>query len=620
MSTQTGTIRTDVENIFPIIKKFLYSDHDIFLRELVSYAVDATQKLSTLSLSGVAKGDIGDTQIEIKLDEEAGTLTISDKGIGMTKEEVDKYINQIAFSSAQEFLDKYKDKTNIIGHFGLGFYSGFMVADQVEIHTLSFKENAEPVRWTCDGSPNYEISIGDRTERGTDIILHINEESKEFLQKSRIDELLNKYCRFLPVEIKFGENENKEKGEDGIETVEITDNIINNPKPAWKAKPADLSDEDYKNFYRELYPHTFDEPLFWIHLNVDHPFNLTGVLYFPKIKNNFEIQKNKIGLYSNQVFVTDNVEEIVPEFLQLLHGVLDSPDIPLNVSRSYLQSDPNVKRISSHITKKVAGKLHDIYKEDRNGFEEKWKDISVFVKYGMLSDGKFAEKGKSFLLLESVGGTYSTIEEYKENIKGLQTDKDGKLVLLYTTSPDGQHAYISAAKDKGYDVLKMDHVLDAHFVGYLEQNIENVSLKRVDADIVDKLIEKDEAVESVLSTEQEEKLVELVKAQVPESGVVVEVKAMAPDAMPATIVKPEMMRRMRDMSAYNGMSYMQDMPETYNLVLNGNHNSIQKIMDEKDADKQNSAIKQLHDLALLSQGMLKGEELTNFIKRSANLV
>ncbi len=622
MSTQTGTIRTDVENIFPIIKKFLYSDHDIFLRELVSNAVDATQKLSTLSLSGVAKGDIGDTKIEISIDEEAGTLTISDKGIGMTNEEVDKYINQIAFSSAQEFLDKYKDKTNIIGHFGLGFYSAFMVADKVEIHTLSYKykQKAKSVRWSCDGSPNYEISTGEKKERGTDITLHISEDSKEFLQKSRIEELLNKYCRFLPVEIKFGENEKKETAEDGIETVEITDNIINNPNPAWIKKPADLSDEDYKNFYKELYPHTFDEPLFWIHLNVDHPFKLTGVLYFPKIKNNFEIQKNKIGLYSNQVFVTDNVEEIVPEFLQLLHGVLDSPDIPLNVSRSYLQSDPNVKRISSHITKKVASKLHDIFKEDRTNFEEKWKDISVFVKYGMLSNEKFADKGKSFLLLESVDGTHSTIEEYKEKIKDLQTDKDGKLVLLYTTSPDGQHGYISAAKDKGYDVLKMDHVLDAHFVGYLEQNIENVSLKRVDADIVDKLVEKDEAVESVLSKEQEEKLVELVKTQVAESSVMVEVKAMAPDAMPVTIVKPEFMRRMRDMSAYNGMGHMAGMPESYNLVLNGNHESIQKILDEKDSEKQTGSIKQLHDLALLAQGMLKGEDLTNFIKRSANLL
>lgn len=619
MSTQTGSIRADVDNIFPIIKKFLYSDQEIFLRELVSNAVDACQKIETLSRSGESVGE-GKTRVEVKIDTEAKTLTISDSGIGMTKDELDKYINQVAFSSAQEFIEKYEDKASIIGHFGLGFYSAFMVADTVDIQTLSYKEGSEPVKWSCDGSPQYTMDTGVRTERGTDIILHINEESIEYLEKNRIETLLTKYCKFLPIEIKFGENENKETDESGIETIEIEDNIINNPNPDWTKQPRDLTDEDYKNFYHELYPTSFEEPLFWIHLNVDHPFKLTGILYFPKIKSNFEIQKNKIGLYSNQVFVTDNVEEIVPQFLQLLHGVIDSPDIPLNVSRSYLQSDPNVKRISSHITKKVASKLNDLFKKDREGYEQKWNDISVFIKYGMLSEEKFGEKAKDFLLLENTEGKFATIDEYKKNVEALQTDKEGKLVLLYTSDVEAQHSYISEAQAYGYDVLKMDHVIDSHFVGYLEQQVEGTSLRRVDSDIIDKLIEKDEKAESVLNEEQETTVLELFKTQMPESGVQVELKPMSPDALPITITKPEFMRRMREMSEYNGMGHMAGMPETYNLVVNSNHSIVQDLLAETDEGKQKGIIKQLHDLALLSQGMLKGNKLTDFIKRSVTMV
>ena len=620
MSTTTGTIRTDVENIFPIIKKFLYSDQEIFLRELVSNAVDATQKLNTLSLSGELKGEVGDTKIEVTVDKENKLLTISDKGIGMTAEEVDNYINRIAFSSAQEFLDKYKDKTSIIGHFGLGFYSAFMVADKVEIQTLSHKEGSEPVSWICDGSPNYEIGTGTRTERGTDIILHVGDEGKDYLENSKIEGLLNKYCRFLPVEIKFGEEEKKETAEDGIETVEIIDKIINNPDPAWTKKPAKLKDEDYVSFYKELYPHTFEDPLFWIHLNVDHPFKLTGVLYFPKIKSNFEVQKNKISLYCNQVFVTDNVEQIVPEFLQLLHGVIDSPDIPLNVSRSYLQSDPNVKRISNHITKKVAAKLHSLFKKERESFEAKWNDIGVFIKYGMLSEEKFADKAKDFLLLKNLEDKYFTIEEYKEKIKPLQTDKDDKLVILYTNNPEAQNSYIESATAKSYDVLVLDQIIDPHFISYIEQNIEGVSLKRVDADIADNLIDKDEKAESVLSEEQETALKDLFTTQLGQGAIQVDLKAMAPSEMPATIVQPEFMRRMKEMSEYNGMGSMGGFPNSYNLVVNTNHPTVSKLLVEKDSDKQNKLIKHLHELALLSQGMLTGKELTDFVKRNVEFI
>ena len=620
MSTTTGTIRTDVENIFPIIKKFLYSDQEIFLRELVSNAVDATQKLNTLSLSGELKGEVGDTKIEVTVDKENKLLTISDKGIGMTAEEVDNYINRIAFSSAQEFLDKYKDKTSIIGHFGLGFYSAFMVADKVEIQTLSHKEGSEPVSWICDGSPNYEIGTGTRTERGTDIILHVGDEGKDYLENSKIEGLLIKYCRFLPVEIKFGEEEKKETAEDGIETVEIIDKIINNPDPAWTKKPAKLKDEDYVSFYKELYPHTFEDPLFWIHLNVDHPFKLTGVLYFPKIKSNFEVQKNKISLYCNQVFVTDNVEQIVPEFLQLLHGVIDSPDIPLNVSRSYLQSDPNVKRISNHITKKVAAKLHSLFKKERESFEAKWNDIGVFIKYGMLSEEKFADKAKDFLLLKNLEDKYFTIEEYKEKIKPLQTDKDDKLVILYTNNPEAQNSYIESATAKSYDVLVLDQIIDPHFISYIEQNIEGVSLKRVDADIADNLIDKDEKAESVLSEEQETALKDLFTTQLGQGAIQVDLKAMAPSEMPATIVQPEFMRRMKEMSEYNGMGSMGGFPNSYNLVINTNHPTVSKLLVEKDSDKQNKLIKHLHELALLSQGMLTGKELTDFVKRNVEFI
>ncbi len=623
MKTQTGTIRTDVENIFPIIKKYLYSDQEIFLRELVSNAVDATQKLKTLASKGEFKGDLGDTKIEIKVDAEAKTLTISDKGIGMTLEELDKYINQIAFSSAQEFIDKYEDESKIIGHFGLGFYSAFMVADKVEINTLSHKEEQESVHWSCTGSTSYEISTGTRTERGTDIVLHISEDAKDYLEESQVNFLLNKYCKFLPVEIKFGEDEITNKEEDGTETVEIKDIIINNPNPAWTKKPADLTDEDYISFYNELYPYQ-QPPLFWIHLNVDYPFNLTGILYFPKITSNLDIKKNKIGLYCNQVFVTDHVDEIVPEYLTLLHGVLDSPDIPLNVSRSYLQSDPNVKRINGHISKKVASKLEEIFKNKRDEFESKWDDIALFIKYGSLSDEKFAERSKKFLLLKNLEGKYATCEEYSEKVKALQTDKDGKIVWLYTYHPEAHDTYIANAKEKGYDVLLMEHPIDQHFVEHLERQNEGVLLKRVDSGTADTLIEKEEETETILTEDQQKTLMDLFTKNVKNDTIEIEYRSMSPNDLPSIITKNEQMRRFQEMAEYNGSANNPMMAsmlgKRYSLVINTNHPMVTQLVEESEGEKQEALIKQLHDLALLSQNMLTGSDLTAFIKRSVNLM
>jgi len=599
---EQGTINVQTENIFPIIKKFLYSDHEIFVRELVSNAVDATQKLNTLSSKGEVSGELGDTYIDVILDKEAKTLTIRDRGIGMTKDEIKKYINQIAFSGAEEFLEKYKDEASIIGHFGLGFYSGFMVADTVEIKTKSFRPKTKSAHWACDGSPNYELQDGDKKERGTDIILHINEESKEFLEDARIETILKKFCKFLPVEIRY------------------KDEAINNTEPAWTKTPSDLSDEDYTSFYKELYPYAPD-PMFHIHLNVDYPFNLTGVLYFPKLTSSYEVQKNKIQLYCNQVFVTDSVEEIVPEYLMLLHGVIDSPDIPLNVSRSYLQGDPNVKKINSHISKKVADKLADMFKENREDFESKWNDLSVFVKYGMLSDDKFYERASKFCLVENTNGEFATLEEYQEKIKANQTDKDEKLVMIYTSDPEGQHSFIAGATEAGYDVLKFAHpMIDTHFVNFLEQKLENVQLKRVDADIASNLIDKDEKPESVLNEDQENSLKELFQEATEGSQAMIELKAMSPTDLPVTIVKPEFMRRMKEMQAMQGMDMAMMGGDTYSLVVNTNHPLSTQIIENADPEVQKNLITQLHDLALLSQGMLKGEGLTEFIKRSVDLV
>jgi molecular chaperone HtpG len=602
---ETGKINVQTENIFPIIKKFLYSDHEIFLRELVSNAVDATQKLKALSSLGEAKGDLGELNVTVVLDKEAKTLTIKDKGIGMTKEEVEKYITQIAFSGAEEFVNKYKDKASeanaIIGHFGLGFYSAFMVAERVEIITKSFKD-APAVRWECDGSPEYQIEEYDRTERGTDIILHIASDSEEFLENERVDTLLNKYCKFLPVAIKY------------------EDKQLNNTNPAWTRKPAELTDEDYKSFYSELYPYA-DEPLFHIHLNVDFPFNLTGILYFPKVKNNFEVQKNKIQLYSNQVYVTDSVEGIVPDFLTLLHGVLDSPDIPLNVSRSYLQSDQNVKKISSHITKKVADKLDELFRNNREDFEQKWDDIKLFIVYGLLSDDKFYEKAIKFNLLKSTDDKYFTVEEYIEKIKATQTDKEGNTIALYCSNTNEQHPFIEAAKAKGYDVLLMDTPLDSHLVSRLEQSNEKLKFTRVDADTIDKLINKEEAQPSKLSEEEQTSLKPIFEGQVETGKFTVTFESLSETDQPVIITRPEFMRRMKDMSVAGGGANMFGMmPEMYNLVVNANHPLTSKILVEANADKQSQLAKQACDLALLSQGLLKGEDLTKFIKRSVDLI
>ena len=603
---QKGSIRVQTENIFPIIKKFLYSDHEIFLRELISNAVDATQKLKTLASLGEAKGELGDLTIEVRLDTSNKTITISDKGIGMTAEEVDKYINQVALSGAEEFVNKYKgqNENNIIGKFGLGFYSSFMVSDKVEIISKSYKEDSVAVRWECDGSPEYILEESLRSSRGTDIVLYINDDSKEFLDAARIQAILTKFCRFLPVAIKF------------------EDKQINNTNPAWTKKPNELTTQDYQNFYKELYP--FNEaPLFWIHLNVDYPFNLTGILYFPKIKQSYEIQKDKIQLYSNQVFVTDEVKDIVPEFLMLLQGVIDSPDIPLNVSRSYLQGDPNVKKINNHITKKVADKLEEIFSRERREFEEKWESLGLFVKYGMMTDDKFLEKANKFHIMEDVDGKrFYTLDEYRAETESLQKNKEGKLVILYSTDPVQQDSYIQAANTKGYKIVKLETIIDAGFINQMEMKWENVHFTRVDSDIADNLVDRQEASDSVLSKEDETRIRELFDMKVPSLHVTVEIKALSPDAPPVVATRPEFSRRMKDMASLGGQmaGFYANMPDEVTLTVNGNHNIFQTVLHEDDKNKQEKIVHNLADLALLSQGLLKGNELTAFINRSVELI
>ncbi len=682
MSTQKGTIGVTTENIFPVIKKFLYSDHEIFLRELVSNAIDATNKLKTLSSFGEYKGELGEMNVKVTVDKEAGTLTVSDHGIGMTAEDIDKYINQIAFSGAEEFLAKYKDKAeNIIGHFGLGFYSAFMVAKKVEIRTLSYKEGAEAVCWSCDGSPEYEMTPIEKAERGTDIVLYIDEESKEFLEQARIDTLLKKYCRFLPVPVISGK---EQEWKDGKYVDTDKDKVINNTEPAWTKKPADLTDEDYRNFYHELYPGQ-EDPLFWIHLNVDYPFTLTGILYFPKIKNNIDVTRNRIQLYCNQVFVTDSVEGVVPEFMMLMQGVIDSPDIPLNVSRSYLQSDTAVKKISTYITRKVADRLEEIFKNSRDEYEKKWDDIKLFIEYGMLTDEKFAERAMKFVLVKDTTGKYYTLDEYKTLIEANQTDKDGNIIYLYTTDPVAQYNYINAATDKGYSVLVMDGQLDSHFIGLLEQKLEKSHFVRVDSDVIDNLIRKEEKKVADLTPEQRNILTTVFKSQIPpveKAEFLVSFEALASDAAPLVITQNEYMRRMKDMAAMQpGMAFYGELPDSYNLIVNTEHTLIKEIRDnaekaigEKiapmsaDIEKKNAEItairdaakdgkmsdddtkktseleaevnklraeetktisdyaagqekvKQLIDLALLGNGLLKGQDLSSFIKRSINML
>lgn len=683
-----GNIGVTSDNIFPVIKKFLYSDHEIFLRELVSNAVDATQKLKTLAAVGEYKGELGDLTIRISINKKKKTLTVSDRGIGMTADEVNSYINQIAFSSAGDFLEKYKnDAQAIIGHFGLGFYSAFMVSEKVEIFTQSYREGAVAQHWSCKGDPEYTLEETIKSERGSDIVLHIDDENKDFLEESKIRELLNKYCKFLPIEIAFGKKKEWKEGKE-VETDE--DNIINNTKPAWTRKPADLKDEDYSTFYHDLYPMTMDEPLFHIHMNVDYPFNLTGILYFPKIKNNIEIQRNKIQLYSNQVFVTDHVENIVPEYLTLLHGVIDSPDIPLNVSRSYLQSDSNVKKISAHITKKVADRLNDIFKSDRTQFEQKWDDLKLFIQYGMLSDEKFYERAEKFALLKNVDGKYFTLEEYKELTAAEQTDKDSNLIYLYATNKDEQYTYIEDARAKGYDVLIMDGQLDIHAISQFEQKSEKTRFVRVDSDVIDKLIQKEETGKVTLNEDQRNALVSVFESQIPamdKTNFIVTFEQLPATANPVFVTQNEFMRRMKDMSAMQGggmMSFYGEMPDSYNLVVNTAHpliekllkdeetateaevtplkaqisemktrldslketqkgkkdeeipagekeelDSLQKKIDELNENKKtvyrnyaadNKHVRQLIDLALLANNMLKGEALARFVKRSVELM
>ena len=628
-----GQINVKTENIFPIIKKFLYSDHEIFLRELISNAVDATTKLKALASMGDVTGELGDLTIEVKLDQKNKTLHIIDRGIGMTSTEVENYINQIAFSSAEEFLEKFKgkseDETNaIIGHFGLGFYSSFMVSKKVEIITKSYKD--EPaVKWECDGSPEYTMTANKKTVRGTEIILHIADDSLDFAEENKILTLLKKYCKFLPVPIHFGEESTwepieGEKDKDGNDkTKEVKKpRIINNTNPAWRRKPADLTEEDYKSFYRELYPFTFEEPLFNIHLNVDYPFNLTGILYFPKVKKNFEVQREKIQLYSNQVFVTDSVEGIVPEFLTLMHGVIDSPDIPLNVSRSYLQSDANVKKISNHIMKKVADKLEEIFKNNREEFQQKWDDIRIFIEYGMVSDEKFYDRALKFVLLKDTAGKYYTLDEYNALVKDNQTDKNKKLVYLYTTNVEEQNSYVQTATEHDYNVLVMDGVLDQHFMNTMEQKLEQTSFARVDAEIIDKLIEKEDALPSLLSDEDKKKLQPVIEQHVDKVRFHVMFESLSAGDLPVLITQNEFMRRMRDMSAMGGGGGFGfgNMPESYSLVINANHPLVTRMAAETDADKQSLMAKQLTDLALLSQNLLKGQDLTAFIKRSVDLI
>ncbi len=628
---KTGQIHVSTENIFPIIKKFLYSDHEIFLRELVSNAVDASQKLKVLASTGEYKGEMGDLQVEVILDKEAKTLTIRDRGIGMTAEEIDKYINQIAFSGAEEFVKQYEGKEgaeSIIGHFGLGFYSAFMVAEKVQIRTLARYEGAQAVQWESNGSPEYTISEIEKADRGTDIVLYINDESAEFLEKSRIQGILDKYCKFLPIPVVFGtrveyiDSPEGEKDDDGkIKRVSIdVPNQINNPSPAWTKAPVDLKDEDYAAFYRELYPMSFEDPLFHIHLNVDYPFNLTGILYFPKIKENVEVQRNKINLYSNQVFITDSVAEIVPEFLTLLHGVIDSPDIPLNVSRSYLQSDGNVKKISAHITKKVADKLAEMFKKDRADFEAKWDDLKVFVEYGMLTEDKFAEKAKGFTLLKNTEGKYFTMEEYKEQIAPLQTDKNGKVVVLYTHHVDEHFSFVKQAKDRGYQVAVVDGPLAPHWISKMEQTFENISFARVDADTLDQLIQKEGELPSKLSEEQQQSLKPLFESAVDAQKFKVEFKSMSETDAPIIITQPEFIRRMMEQQKLGGGGFFGAFPETYNLVVNSNHEKVGALLSTENGEDKTTKVKQLTDLALLSQGMLKGEELSKFIERSIEFI
>jgi molecular chaperone HtpG len=601
----TGKINVQTENIFPIIKKFLYSDHEIFLRELVANAVDATGKIKTLTSIGENKTELGELSVEVIIDKDNKTLTIRDRGLGMTAEEVEKYINQIAFSGAEEFVNKYKDQTegNLIGKFGLGFYSGFMVSDKVEIYSRSFKaQENEAIRWTCDGSPDYTMTSDTKADRGTDIILHINEDSLEFLEEARIKTMLDKYCRFLPTAIKF------------------KDEQINNPTPAWVKKPSELTHEDYLAFYKELYPMA-EDPLFYIHLNVDFPFNLTGILYFPKLKKNLEVQKNKIQLYCRQVFVTDSVEGIVPEFLTLLHGVIDSPDIPLNVSRSYLQSDSNVKKISNHILKKVSDKLEELFKENRTDFEAKWDDIGVFIKYGMLSEEKFYDRAKSFCLLKNTDAKYFTFDEYKSAVEPNQTDKDNKLVYTYTSNLDEQYAFVEAAKNKGYDVLQMDGVIDSHFVNFLEYKLENTSFVRVDADTADNLIKKEDKRPILISEEEQNAIKELTEKAVEKEKYFVQLEGLSESDAPALITRPEFMRRMKEMAATGGgYEFMSGMGEQFNLIMNANHPLMKKVLNASSDEEKQKMIRQAVDLAMLSQGLLKGEALSGFIRRSAELI
>ena len=630
-----GNINVSVENIFPLIKKFLYSDHEIFLRELISNGTDATSKLKHLISIGEAKTELGDAKIEISINKKAKTLTIKDQGLGMTSEEVEKYINQIAFSGAEEFLDKYKDnEAGIIGHFGLGFYSAFMVADKVEIITKSYKKDPA-AHWTCDGSPQYTLDKHKKTDRGTEIILHIAEDSKEFLEDSKISELLNKYNRFNQVPIKFGTKEindpdftpKKIKDKDGKETTEphkkiSVDNIINNTNPAWTKPPADLKDEDYKNFYRELYPMQFEESLFHIHLNVDYPFNLTGILFFPKLSPNMDLQKDKIQLYQNQVFVTDNVEGIVPDFLQMLKGVIDSPDIPLNVSRSYLQADGAVKKISGYITKKVADKLASLFKNNREDFEAKWNDIKVIIEYGMLSEEKFFDKAKKFALYPTVDNSFFTFDEFLEKTKAAQTDKEDNHIVLYAANKDAQHSYIQAAKDKGYEVLILDSPIVSHLMQKLETSNGKIKFTRVDADHIDNLIKKEDTIISKLSDEEKETLKPMIENAVPKETYTVQLESMDSNASPFMITVPEFMRRMKEMSASGGggMMGMGNLPEMYNLVVNTNHELVGQILQTKTDKKRNRLISQAFDLAKLSQNLLHGEDLTNFIKRSYDMI
>ena len=683
--SQKGNIGVTTENIFPVIKKFLYSDHEIFIREMVSNAVDATQKLKTLAAQGDFKGELGELAVSVKLDTEAKTLTISDNGIGMTEEEIDRYINQIAFSGVTDFLDKYKDKANaIIGHFGLGFYSSFMVSDRVDIITKSYKDGSKAVKWTCDGSPEYEISDAEREERGTDIVLHISDDCKEFLEKQTIEKLLNKYCKFMPVPVIFGK---KQEWKDGKMQDTEENNVINNVEPLWTKTPSTLKDEDYKQFYQTLFPMN-DEPLFWIHLNVDYPFHLTGVLYFPRIKNNIELQRNKIQLYCNQVFVTDQVEGIVPEFLTLLHGVIDSPDIPLNVSRSYLQSDANVKKISSYITKKVADRLNSIFKADRKDYESKWDDLKIFINYGMLSEESFYDRAKDFALLKDVDGKFFTFEEYKTLVKDNQTDKNGNLIYLYANNKEEQYSYIKAAQNKGYSVLLMDGQLDTPMVSMLEQKLEKTQFNRVDADIADRLIQKDDQPKSTLGADETDNLSQVFKSQMPElekTNFMVDVQSLGETSTPVMIIQNEYLRRMKDISHFQqGMSFYQQMPDSYTLVVNSDHPLVKKVLEDTNANtteklkpilseikgqearlaalrqsqsgkkpeeitqeekddvkntenaiseqrskkteilseyaKGNKVVHQLIDLALLQNGMLKGEALAEFVKRSVELI